>query len=88
MRSALFFSIKPIIYTVHFESPLLFSYSPPYFPGQVDVPKRKMTVPDQAVKGAFADHDLVSVMDTDVVDRLLLPDEGRHDFLEPGDLFV
>ena len=52
-----------------------YSYPPPYFHGQVDVPEREMTVPNQAVKGALADHDLVSVMDADVVDRLLLPDE-------------
>ena len=48
----------------------------------------KKAVIDHAVEGALADHDLIPVMDADMVDRLFLSDKGSHDLLDSGDLIL
>lgn len=71
---------------VDFERPFLYPLSIPHFPWKIDIAEGKEAIIDHPVKGPLADHDLVLVVDADMVDRLFLSDKRRHDFFDPGDV--
>ena len=65
----------------------LLSFTEPDFPCKVYIAGDKYAGFDQAINGAFAYHDGVLVVNTDMVRGLVLLDKGRDDPVEMPDIF-
>lgn len=70
---------------IHFELLLLLTPAVPDFSGKVDISGSEYVVFDQAVEGAFTDHEGIPVVGTDMVEGLSLEDEGGNNLIQTLD---
>ena len=72
---------------VNFHMNGLFTCTEPYFSWKVDVPGRKDTRIKKTIYSAFTDHDGILIGNTDMMRRLLSPNQRRDEIIEIPDFF-